>query len=270
MLKFAGARSCALLVVLAFASAAFGASDPSMQQVYDAAQSGHLDRAQQMMDQVLRDHPSSGKAHYVQAELYAKEHRFDLARHELADAERLSPGLSFATPAAVRALREELSRPTAAHGVLGSAPARSTFPWGLVLLVGAAIAIFWMLLRRRTSPAPYSQYASSGMPTAGMASTAPGGATVMQPMGGGMGSGIASGLASGLAVGAGVVAGEEIARHFLDSDSRPRNVTEELPERADDPSDINRDMGGNDFGVQDASSWDDGGLGDSSGGDDWT
>jgi hypothetical protein len=254
MLKFAGARSCALLFVLAFASIAFGAGDPSVQQVYDAARAGHLDQAQQMLDQVLRDHPSSAKAHYVQAELYAKEHRSDLARRELANAERLSPGLSFARPEAVRTLREELSRPTSAHALLGSSPTATTFPWGIALLIAVAIGVvLWMLLRRRNSPAPYSQYASAG------------GATSMPPAGSGMGSGIASGLASGLAVGAGVVAGEELARHFLDSDSRPRNVPE------DDAGEHNRDMGGNDFGVQDASSWDDGGFGSASGGgDDWT
>src|ERR1700736_5079560 len=49
------------------------AADPTMNQIYDAAAAGHLDQAQQMITQVLADHPNSAKAHYVQAELYAKE-----------------------------------------------------------------------------------------------------------------------------------------------------------------------------------------------------
>jgi hypothetical protein len=40
--------------------------DPTVHQIYEAASSGHLDQAQQMMDEVLRDHPNSAKAHYVQ------------------------------------------------------------------------------------------------------------------------------------------------------------------------------------------------------------
>ncbi len=62
-------------------------ADPTVHQIYEAAAAGHLDQAQQMMDQVLRDHPQSAKAHYVQAELYAEEGQFSLARSELNRAE---------------------------------------------------------------------------------------------------------------------------------------------------------------------------------------
>ena len=65
-----------------------------MNQIYEAAAGGHLDQAQQMITQVLADHPTSAKAHYVQAELYAKEGKNALARAELGAAERLNPGLT--------------------------------------------------------------------------------------------------------------------------------------------------------------------------------
>ncbi len=65
-----------------------------MNQIYEAAAAGHLDQAQQMITQVLADHPTSAKAHYVQAELYAKEGKNALARAELGTAERLNPGLT--------------------------------------------------------------------------------------------------------------------------------------------------------------------------------
>jgi predicted aspartyl protease len=83
-------------------------ADPTMHQVYEAAQSGHLDQAQKMMAQVLRDHPRSGKAHYVEAELYAKQGNYTAARDELSQAEQLDPGLPFAKPAAVQDLKAKL------------------------------------------------------------------------------------------------------------------------------------------------------------------
>ena len=51
-----------------------------------------------MMDQVLRHPPNSATAHFVMAELLAKEGRVSNARSELATAERLAPGLPFALP----------------------------------------------------------------------------------------------------------------------------------------------------------------------------
>ncbi len=77
------------------------------------------------------------------------------------------------------------------------------------------------------------------------------------------------GLATGAAVGAGVVAGEALLHHFLDgrkavpSNEQAFPSFETIPSL---PSTAPNDMGGNDFGVADNSSWDD----NSSGGDsDW-
>ena len=57
---------------------------------------------------MLADHPSSARAHYVQAELYAKEGKTSLARSELATAEQLKPGLPFANPRSVQELKAQL------------------------------------------------------------------------------------------------------------------------------------------------------------------
>ena len=62
-----------------------------------------------MIDQVLRDHPRSGDAHYVAAEVYAREGNLARARQELATAEQLKPGLPNADPASLQALRSELA-----------------------------------------------------------------------------------------------------------------------------------------------------------------
>ena len=57
-----------LVLVAAFSCAGpVLAADPTVDQIYEQAREGHLDQAQQMMNQVLRDHPGSAKAHYVEA-----------------------------------------------------------------------------------------------------------------------------------------------------------------------------------------------------------
>ena len=81
------------------------ADEPSLHQVYQAAEAGKLTEAQTMMHEVLQAHPKSGKAHFVEAELLAKQGQFQQAETELATAERLAPGLPFAKPQSVQHLR---------------------------------------------------------------------------------------------------------------------------------------------------------------------
>ena len=45
------------------------ATEPSLHEVYQAADAGRMDDAQRMVHEVLQAHPNSGKAHYVEAEL---------------------------------------------------------------------------------------------------------------------------------------------------------------------------------------------------------
>jgi hypothetical protein len=258
------------------------ADDPSVHQIYQAAESGHIDQAQQMMNQVLRDHPNSAKAHYVQSELYAREGKFELARSELKRAEEIAPGLPNENPQSVQALKSELSgggarvsgeRP---FGVAPAAP-QTHFPWGTVLILVLVVGVFWMLFRRRNT---YVQYPNPGAPGAAPGGYGPGyggpgpGYGGAPPMGGGIGSSVAGGLAGGLAAGAGIVAGEELAHHFLDGGHSqgggivpPANAGEWNNDNAP-----NSDMGGTDFGVNDPGSWDDSSGGDfgGGGGDDWT
>ena len=245
----------------AIASAALGA-DPTVHQIYQAASSGHLDEAQQMMDQVLRTHPESAKAHYVQSELYAREGKLALARTELNRAEQLAPGLPNENPRSVAELKAELGLTRGA--VRSSGVTRESgplFPWRTVLILAAVVAVIWMLFRRRS----YAQSASGGAPTTAPGSYGPGGYGAAGPAGGGgIGSTVAGGLAGGLAAGAGIVAGEALAHRFLEGEQRGAP-----PARAEDGDAANSDMGGADFGVDDPGSWDDG-SGGGGGGDDWT
>lgn len=159
---------------------AMAQSEPTLKQVYAEAQAGRLEQAQVMMQQVLVAHPDSAKAHFVQAELAARQGKTSAARDALATAEKLAPGLPFAKPEAVQALRVQLAarssagashltpnRAAAAAAPVHSAPAApaSSFPWGLVLaLGGGAIAIFIFMSRKKPAPAlmPQAAYAGAG------------------------------------------------------------------------------------------------------------
>ena len=178
-------RSFAMLVALAFAFVAFGAAaqdaraqaaEPSLAQIYEAANSGKMDRADAMLDQVLKSHPNSAKAHYVKAELLARERKFDLSREQLAAAEKIAPGLPFAKAESVQALRNQLSNastsantpartgdngsaartrqmgaPSGSGDTAAAQPAQRGFPWGTLAIVAAVVLIGMAVLRRRTA-----------------------------------------------------------------------------------------------------------------------
>jgi hypothetical protein len=246
--------------------------DPSVHQIYEAEAAGNYGQAQQMIDQVLKDHPKSATAHFVQAELYAKQGKTAQARSELAEAQEIDPALSKVSPRAAEELKAQLglTHGSAAPRMMAVPAPQSGIHWGLVFIVVLAVIALWALFRRRNT---YQQYGGPAM-TAGPGYGAPPGyggpaGYGAPPMGGGVGSGIAGGLASGLAVGAGVVAGEELAHHFLDGDRREGTV---LPSNDNGQQNSNSDMGGNDFGVNDSSGWDDssGGGGGGDGGGDWS
>ncbi len=268
-----------LLATIGFAAAAalfvpalsYAAGDPTVQQIYQAASSGQLPQAQRMIDQVLKDHPQSGKAHFVAAELAARQGETARARAELDRAEALAPGLPFVRAQSVAALRAQLG---ASPRLVARPPAASQrFPWGPVLLVGGLVALFVTLLRRRNPTvvypaAPGLGYPPNGNPGAyGPAGYGPG---AYGPSSGGIGSGIAGGLASGVALGAGVVAGEALAHRFLGG-AAGVGGDEGL---VGTPPPVNPDMGGGDFGItDDTASWDDPGAGGADfggGGDDWS
>ena len=265
---------------------AMAQSEPTLGQIYEAAQSGRMEQAQTMMQQVLVAHPASGKAHFVQAELFARQGKLGLARESLATAEKLAPGLPSIKPEALQSLRTQLAaRPTPAPAnsavqhrpaavAQDSAPT-SSFPWGMALaLGGGAIGLAIYLTRRKPAPVyeqPPQAYASasglSGPQGFGAANTV--GATPMQqpygqPAGSGLGGKIMGGVATGLAVGAGMMAAQAIGRTLTGNHDRPADA----PAGNDFQSaNNNPDMGGENFGVNDAASWDDAGGADAGGGD---
>jgi uncharacterized protein len=84
------------------------ATDPSVHDIYQAAHSGQIKKAEAMVQQVLASHPDSAKAHYVAAEVYAEAGERSRARGELSAAQKIDPGLSFVKPGAVSKLKHEI------------------------------------------------------------------------------------------------------------------------------------------------------------------
>jgi clan AA aspartic protease (TIGR02281 family) len=131
------ALTIALLIALAAGKpAAAAAPEPTMKQIYEVATTGHLDQAQEMITQVLANHPKSAKAHWVQAEVYAKANKTNMARSEVLEAERLNPGLTEISAKAVRQLKTELGLPI--EGGNGNSPLETRIP--LLKMSGGLIA----------------------------------------------------------------------------------------------------------------------------------
>jgi hypothetical protein len=266
-----------LLAVLFTNQLALAEDGPTLDQVYKAAQAGKMDEAMRMMDVVLKDHPNSAKAHFVEAELLAKQGQLGKAQDELNTAERLKPGLPFAKPQAVQDLKTRLTAPRHASSSQADSfqtPQTSSFPWGMLAIGVGVTAILFFIMRaltnRNNTQANYQQagYQPGGMQrqVAPMQGTNPaygggmgpqGGMAPMAPAGGGMASGIMGGLATGAAVGVGMVAGEALAHHFMESGHNTANAAP-VPPVADSWGDSsNNNMGGSDFGIADNSSWGD-------------
>ena len=279
-----------LVTSVLFASAALAANDPTLHEVYITAQAGRLNEAQAMMDKVLRNHPNSGRAHFVEAELLVKQGRLANAASELKTAERLAPGLPFANVQSVESLRQLISSTGSATRQLPSAYAAQAapatpIPWGLIFVGLGLIAAVVYFARKMSQPKMNAYQPGGG---AGIGNGFGSGGTLqpagagggmgpmgqMGTMGGGMGSGILGGLATGAAVGAGMVAGEALMHRFTGGGGQQFDTDRSTPSSSLIPGSFDtdasaNDMGGNDFGVSDRSSWDDGSS--SGGGDgDWS
>jgi len=257
-----------LLALLALGSAgtAFADTDATPHQIYEAAQSGHLAEAQKMIDQVLRDHPQNAKAHFIASELDARIGDLPAARQQLVSAKQLDPTLAFTSAQSLSALERELTGmravvPAPGLGSQAFAPVarHSSVPWGLIIILAIGAFVLWSIFRSRAQRAYAQNYGPGALPP-GNPGMQPGYGPGYPPPGGG--SGLMGNLASGLAIGAGVAAGEELVRHVIDGNG---NVVPAPTADLRDPPQ-SQDMGGNDFGTQDSSSWgNDSGGGDSGG-----
>ncbi|HQT61023.1 MULTISPECIES: tetratricopeptide repeat protein [unclassified Acidiphilium] len=205
-----------LLAALLFTGAGLSlapahAASPTPQQIQALIASGHPGAALSDLRDALRAHPQSGVAWYLKAEAEDATGHVAAARSSLARAEAYAPGLPFADPGRVAALKAHLAAgPAAARGGAHIHPA--------VLIIGGLVVLFLLVRwlgnnRRRAMQAPWPGtqgygpgYGPGGVPPNGAPPYgAPGGG-----MGGGFGGGLGSSLMTGLAAGAGFAAGERI------------------------------------------------------------
>ncbi|HET9148720.1 MAG TPA: tetratricopeptide repeat-containing protein [Acetobacteraceae bacterium] len=177
---------------------------PTPKQIQAMIAGGQERAALADLKPILRAHPHSGVAWYLTAEAQDASGNRAAARDALARAEQYSPGLPFAQPGRVAALKAHLAAPAApvARHRSGFGPA--------IIVIGALVVLFLLVRmvfrsRRRMPPPGYG----TGFPGGPGMPYGPGGA----PYGTGVGpagSGIGSSIASGLAAGAGFAAGERI------------------------------------------------------------
>ncbi len=285
---------------------AMAQAEPNMNQIYATAQAGNVDEAQVMIQQVLVSHPKSAKAFFVQAELYSRQGKLDRARDSLAMAEKFSPGLAFAKPKAVQALRAQLAPKAAAKNGGGTplnyavAPSQapSSSAWLVPLLLAGGVIVGGYFIFRKRNPAPYPQQTDYTNPSGlsgpqNFGGGVGGGGGAQQPAypqaayppqgypqpgypqpqqaGSGLGGRIMGGVATGLAVGAGVMAAEAIGRNLMGGHNNAAGDQSDKRGNSDyqpsnNNSNSNPDMGGAGFGINDTSSWDDGGGADAGGG----
>jgi hypothetical protein len=141
--------------------------------------------------------------------------------------------------------------------------------WNLLLLVGAIVAIVWIVRGRRPAPPPpvYDQ---------APAATDWGRQPPPQAQQPGMGGQVMGGLATGLAIGAGALAAQEIGRHMLHGGDHARQGLGdggELPHAGGSASQssLAEDAGLGSVGLDNGASWDDGGgsFGSDDGGGSW-
>ena len=236
------------------------AAEPTLPQVYQTIESGQLAKADAMMQEVLQNHPNSAKAHYLASELYLKEGRLDAARNAFAQAENLAPGLPFAQPESVQRLQTQL-RAGGSVASPANAGASSIFSspmfWILIVVLVGGI-MFFMKNRNAQQPVQvYNAPTANGPYPGAPGSYPPGGYPPNYPgaPAPGMGGGLMGSLATGAALGAGMVAGQALASHLMGGNNQgnPGNVNNGLNQVAGPAPDAAN------FGVRDASTWDDGG-----------
>jgi hypothetical protein len=264
-------RNVMKMFVTVFASAllltsSLAFAEATLPEVSQAIQSGQLAKADAMMKEVLQNHPNSAKAHYIASELYLREGKIDAARQAFVQAENLAPGLPFAQPESVQRLQAELRAGTVPAHTNTNAGAGSIFTspmfWILIAILIAGIMFF---MRKRQQPVEVYNAPTANGPYPG-APGVPGAYPPGYPGAPSAGSGLMGSLATGAALGAGMVAGEALASHLMGGGqhANPGNVNNGFNQVGGIAPDAPN------FGVNDASSWDDTGASswdDSGGGD---
>ena len=161
---------------------------PSPKDIQASIDAGQFANAETQLREVLRDKPTSARAHYELGQVLAREGRYLEAQMALSQAQKLEPSLKFAsspqkfnelmrkleaetrtrantldTPAGTTALPKPATTSVAPSlsQTPRPAPPSKSFPWGWLLLGVGALAAFAMWMRRA---ATVQQVSASPMP----------------------------------------------------------------------------------------------------------
>ncbi len=269
---------------------------PSPKDIEASVQAGQFDRAESQLREVLREKPSSARAHYELGQVLAREGRYLEAEQALRQAQKLEPSLKFAhSPQQFNELLTKLETktraPTASAGVpalhASAAPALNslerqapvpstpTLPWGWLLLGGGALTALVIWMRRAAtaqripatsaasaapaaSPFDMSGYGRNGNAPPSYSGSYPGVPAGQPATGGGMGSAVTGAVVGGIA---GLAAGYALNK-MLETDhggaAPPAHAAVDSPGTYDSPFESERSSQP-DFGAFDAGSgtgWD--------------
>jgi len=172
-------RKTILAVALALVALAAWAL-PTLEQVQDEVRLGHLSNAESMMHEVVTQRPGSARAHYVYAEVLARNGKFAEATEQARLARQSDPQITFTDPAKFTAFEQLLARESRSAVGRGSsagampavpaprAPAPATsagglpgWAWGALLAVAALM--LWRGFSRSRAAAAGAGMAGTGM-----------------------------------------------------------------------------------------------------------
>jgi hypothetical protein len=260
----------ALVLSFAVLSATGVVAQPTVKEIYQTAQTDKQ-QALSMINEVIRSHPNSARAYYIQSELLLQSGKKAEARASFVKSQQLDPNLSFAKPESVTRLRDALGIKKPNSTGLNIDNDRLIL-WGCGILLVVLIAIMFMRRKKEEVPdyvrsynlqprpiTPFNQNPAASSSAPGSAQPQPVAQAAPAAGGGMMGS-----LAQGAAIGVGVAAGATLANHLLNG-----NKASAAPSEAPAPY-VPTYAPDQDFGVQDSGSdWggDSGGFDDS--GDNW-
>lgn len=262
---------------------------PSPKDIAAAVEAGQFLQAEAMLREVIKEKPTSAKAHFQLGEVLAREHRLADARQSLLEAQRLDPSLKFAKdPRHFQDLLAKVeaggaSAPTATASPSAStapavsrpqlertapaapAQASSGFPWGYVVAGGGILLLAWFVFGRAMAARTPSLATAGGM---GGSYGGQGGYGAPPAGGSGIGGAVLGGVA-GMAAGYGLAKLlERNEEHGSSSAAGTGGAYVPLDGGSAAGQSSSNDWGAFDSGSGD--SWDsDSGSGGSSGSDDW-
>lgn len=99
-----------IIAVFILTAPAFAWALPTVQQVEAEVQQGRTVQAEMMMSKVVAAKPASARAHYIYAEILAKNRKFAKASEEAKTARQLDPNLKFTQPDKFRTFERLLEK----------------------------------------------------------------------------------------------------------------------------------------------------------------